>query len=118
MKTQTSHDTFAWHMTSKYQDSSIEMVVLDRFGPKCRERHFDTFSTLFLDTRGTRDLSLFTVLSDGNGGSIPAWGIYFRWPYDVWTVRYGTVRYGTCIGTVRYGTVPVDNVKFELLLDK
>ncbi len=104
-KNQTSHDNFAWHSTPKYPDSSIEMVFLDRFGPKCRERHFDTFSTLFLDTRGTRDLFLFTVLSDGNAGSIPAWDIYFRWPYVVWTIRYRTVRYGTGIGTVRYGTV-------------
>ena len=102
-KNQTSHDTFGWYSTPKYQVSSIEMVVLDTFGPKYRERHFDTFSRYLLDAW---PFFLFAVLSDGNAGSIPAWDIYFRWPYAVWTVRYRTVRYSTCIGTVRYGTVP------------
>ncbi len=109
-KNQTSHDPFGWYSTPKYQDSIIEMVVFDSFGPKYWERHFDTF---YWNSRDAWTFLLFTVLSDGNAGSIPACDIYFRWPYAVWTVRYGTVR---------YGTVPVDkylyHVKFELLLDK
>ncbi len=37
---------------------------------------------------------MFSVLSDDDVGSILACDIYFHWPYDVWTVRYYTVRYG------------------------
>jgi hypothetical protein len=114
-KNQTSHDTFVWHSTPKYKDSSIEMIVLDRFGPKCWERHlFDIFSR---HSRDALPCFLFTLLSDGNACSIPAWDIYIRWPYVVWTVRY-RIPYGKVQVSVRYGTVPVDkyHVKFELLL--
>ena len=67
------------------------MVVLDTFGPKCRDRHFDTFS------RHSRDASpcfMFAVLSDGNAGSIPAWDIYYYISVDrTLFERYGTVPY-------------------------
>ena len=91
-KNQTSHDTFGWYSTPKYQDSSIEMVVFDTFGPKYRERHFDTF---YWNSRDAWTFLLFIVLSDGNAGSIPAWDIYFRWPYAIWKIPYRTVRYRT-----------------------